>query len=405
MSEGDLLWPEHQHSIENLDMEAVDKRQMLDDEQGVPDTSEANEQSEEGHESQDSQQTTVSRDILCHEEDSSSHGCSSHDGAIEDLVVTFPYTSIEQPWSESPHPAETSGPSSKPESQLLGMPKEVRDIIWKLVMTKTTSIKVCFSMFSEDDPYYDRGYGALRRGYDVGLGFPGWYPVSLLYVCRQTYNEAIPLLYGGNHFVSFNVRGFNGSFVNDPDHGIGRANAALIKKVSFGLPEPVKQDRTNHLPGFLDFMCGTLTGLVHLELSVKFENYYVSPATHDQHLEWSQERRAVLLTAAHLTQRHPNLKKAVWCSTSGGSLATFWHGTKMLVRFAVFLLRAGQNGNIARPNSKLDIEARTIVTDDIVLDCPKIRDTAWDDLLNKQATDFALDKDAKASEPPAHVNV
>jgi hypothetical protein len=202
------------------------------------------------------------------------------------------------------------------------------------------------------------GTAHFERGYDVGLGFPGWYPVSLLCVCRQTYNEAIPFLYGANHFVSF-----NGSFVNDPDHGIGRANAALIKRVSFGLPEPVKQDRTNHLLGFLDFMCGTLTGLVHLELSVKFENYYVSPATHDQHLEWSQERRALLLAAARLTQRHPNLKKAVWCSTSGGSLATFWHGTKMQARFAVFLLPAGQDVNIARPNSRLDIEARTIVTD------------------------------------------
>jgi hypothetical protein len=115
MSERDLMWPEHQHSTEDLDMEAVDKRQLLDDEQDVPDTLEANEQSEEGHESQDSQQTTVSRDTLCHEEDSSSHDYSSHDGAIEDLILTFPYTSIEQSWSESPHPAETSGPSSKPE--------------------------------------------------------------------------------------------------------------------------------------------------------------------------------------------------------------------------------------------------------------------------------------------------
>ncbi|KAK5557050.1 hypothetical protein LTR46_004861 [Exophiala xenobiotica] len=350
MSEGDLMWPEDQHSTENLNMEAVDKSQLLDNEQDVPDTSEANEQSEEGHESQGSQQTTVSRDTLCHEEDSSSHGCSSHGGAMEDLVLTFPYTSIEQSWSESPHPAETSGPSSKPELQLLGMPKEVRDIIWKLVVTKMTSIK--------------------------------------------TYNEVIPFLYGEDHFVSFNVRGFNGGFVNDPDHGIGRANAALIKRASFGIPEPVKQDPTNHLSGFLEFMCGTLTGLVHLELSVKFENYYVSPATQDQHLEWSQERRALLLAAAHLTQRHPNLKKAVWCATSGGSLATFWHGTKMQVRFAVFLLPAGQNVNITRPNSRLDIEARTIVTD-----------VTWDDLLNKQATDFALDKNAKASEPPAHVNV
>ncbi|KAK5232964.1 hypothetical protein LTR47_005828 [Exophiala xenobiotica] len=379
MSEGDLMWPEDQHSTENLNMEAVDKSQLLDNEQDVPDTLEANEQSEEGHESQDSQQTTVSRDTLCHEEDSSSHGRSSHGGAMEDLVLTFPYTSIEQSWSESPHPAETSGPSSKPELQLLGMPKEVRDIIWKLVVTKMTSIKVCFSMLSEDDPDYDRGYGTLRKGYGVGLTFPGRYPMSLLYVCHQTYNEVIPFLYGENHFVSFNVRGFNGGFVNDPDHGIGRANAALIKRASFGL--------------------------VHLELSVKFENYYVSPATQDQHIEWSQERRALLLAAAHLTQRHPNLKKAVWCATSGGALATFWHGTKMQVRFAVFLLPAGQNVNITRPNSRLDIEARTIVTDDIVLDCPNIRGTAWDDLLNKQATDFALDKDAKASEPPAHVNV
>jgi hypothetical protein len=47
MSEGDLMWPEHQHSTENLDMEAVDKSQLLDNAQNVPDTSEANEQSEE----------------------------------------------------------------------------------------------------------------------------------------------------------------------------------------------------------------------------------------------------------------------------------------------------------------------------------------------------------------------
>ncbi len=367
MSESDLLLPEHQHSTVELDIKAAYKRQSLDDAQDVAVVSGANQQDEEDHESQDNQQTMVLAEALYRDQGSNSQGCSSHDGAFEDLIVTFDSTSIEQPWYRSPHPAEASGPSTKDELQLLGMPKEVRDIIWKLVMTKMTSVKVCFSMFSENDSYYDRGYGALRKGSVAGLTFPGKCPMSLLYVCRQTFNEAIPFLYGENHFVNFNVRGFNGCFVNDPDHGIGRANAALIKRVSLGIPEPVKQDRTNHLPGFLDFICSTLTGLVHLELSVKFESYNESPATHDQHLEWCEERRALLLTAAHLTQRHSNLKKAVWCSTSGGSLVTFWHGTKMQVRLAVFLLPAGQSVNIARPNSTLDIEAIPIVTDVSVL--------------------------------------
>ena len=215
-------------------------------------------------------------------------------------------------------------------------------------------------MLAGSDEDYNRGYGPLRRGVFVGLGMGGRNPVALLYVCRKIYQEARPYLYGANRFVSFNVRGFQHCFVNDPDHGIGQANAAMIKKVSFGIPEPVKQDPASHLPGFVEFMSNTLMGVEEAELSIKYESYYVNPPTSGQRSCWSQERRSLLHTVACLAESHPKLTRAIWCSSSGGSMQTFWHGTKMIVRFAIHMVPAGKD--LMRPGvgEVLDIGGRKV---------------------------------------------
>ncbi|KAK4947538.1 hypothetical protein LTR10_013483 [Elasticomyces elasticus] len=334
----------------------------------------------------------VSDNSLSADEDDVTYSVDAGDDEMNEVINAFGFAPrVGHALSSGPHPAEISGPSMNPDLQLLNIPVEVRRLIWQYSMTKIWGdVRVSFTMLAGDDKDYDQGYGELRKGMSVGLALGRNNPVALLYVSRKVYQEAVPCLYGENRFVSFNVRGFQHRFINDPEYGIGPTHAAMIKKVSFGIPEPVKQDPGEYLQGFVDFMSNSLAGLEHAELSVKYESYYVDPPSSNQRVCWSQERRALLHTVAWLAKSHPKLTQAVWCSTSGGCLETFWHGTKMVVRFAVYIVPAGKDLNGSGVNQVLDVDGKKVHTKDIVLDCAKIRETSWDDLFDLGPADFEL---------------
>ncbi|KAI1613236.1 hypothetical protein EDD36DRAFT_259159 [Exophiala viscosa] len=395
---------EHQWSSSwDAEYDGVDDHQAFHDVPEDNSVADVDSVSEEGdyNNSEYSWNSAASHDASIRDggDDVSSSVGSSRDEVVETVDNPESNLSYERVLSLNRHPAEISGPSENPDLQLLSLPIEVRRPIWQYAMTKLWGdVRVSFLMLAGADEDYNRGYGPLRKGLSVGLALGRRNPVALLYVCRKIYQEAVPHLYGENRFVSFNVRGFQHCFVNDSDYGIGGANAAMIKKVSFGVPEPVKQDPANNLQGFVDFMSNTLMGVEEAELSIKYESYYVDPPTSGQRSSWSQERRSLLHTVACLAESHPKLKKAIWCSSSGGSMQTFWHGTKMIVRFAVHMVPVGKDLMCSSVGEVLNISGKNIQGRSVVLDCEKLRKTSWDDLLDKVPTEFELVEDAESFE-------
>ena len=176
---------------------------------------------------------------------------------------------------------------------------------------------ISFSLLKKVDKKYSRGYGYPKKGLAHGMAIGPKGCVAILRVCRQIFEESFPALYQHNVFRTYNVRGFDGSFINNPKRGIGKDKAAMIKHVTFGVPEPVKFDPQNHLGEFLDFVCGDLKGLDSMTLRVRFRTLMPDPVAWTDH-DWPDERRGMLNTAAWVTKRHPTLKKATWLAHSGG---------------------------------------------------------------------------------------
>lgn len=142
--------------------------------------------------------------------------------------------------------------------------------------------------------------------------------------------------------MSFNIRGLQQLFVNDPLHGIGRTNARMIQRVCLGVPKLLKEEpaMSVHLPAFLDFTCNTLTGLRHAQLMIKYEVQPRTPATPVHRRLWRLERRGLLNAVAWLTKSHSTLKRAVWSASSYGNVITCPRYASCVVTFTVDITTA-----------------------------------------------------------------
>ena len=285
----------------------------------------------------------------------------------------------------------------------MGIPPEIRRLIYKVILTRRHgSLWVSFSYGN-----FARGYGTLFRDHRLtvcdwvfgpnnnGVWVYQGRPTSILRVCKQAYEEAREVLYQENHFLTHNVRGFWQSFVNDPMFGIGGVNASLIRNATFGVPYLVKENCFPHVANFIDFVCNEMTGLKYLRLTVKEE--IVSHSASWISSVFAQETRAILNATALVTKSHPHLKKAIWSAESGGR--RYYDGSGYVLEYWVDLFEGGKS-KLQTLNTKLDEQGNEMVTKDIILNCVEVRSTAWDDLEDRRAQDFALPDDAEFSERP-----
>ena len=185
------------------------------------------------------------------------------------------------------------------------------------VLVKSADVFLSFTMTKKTDPRHTRGYGFPKKGFKNGLAIGEDATIGVLLTCKKMYTEAVQVLYSQNCFVTHNVRGFSSSFIGHFRYGIGGVNAAMIKNVSFGVPEQVKWDPDNHLGDFLDIVCNTLPNLNQLTLTTRFHTAMPDPVAFVQY-DWPVQR-AMLRTAAWITKKHPVLKNAIWRAWSGGN--------------------------------------------------------------------------------------
>ena len=249
--------------------------------------------------------------------------------------------------------AARSRPSDDPSLQLMGIPPEIRDDIYRLLLVSHSRIIVSFVV----KPY---PHLSLKRNRHIRIG--GKNAVSVLRVCKLAYLEATKVLYSRNTFYSFDVRDFRSCFIQHVHTGIGLVNAALIRKADFAIPVRVKHFPDVHLKAFASDFCKNLKGLRQLTLSAGEEIHWFTderrpPASSQQLISQrcGQERRILLLAVAWITKRHPVLKKAIWKADNGGSISLLLGRCRCYaIRYSVTIVAERRHGSLGTTVKTLD---------------------------------------------------
>ncbi|KAK4937401.1 hypothetical protein LTR10_021938 [Elasticomyces elasticus] len=297
----------------------------------------------------------------------------------------------------------------------MGMPREIRDNIYRLLFVKKGTILVRFSkaMYTGgDSPMWncDNSNPAMKVGPK--------HITSILRANKQTKEEGTDILYGENLFESYHIRAFDTVFVKYPRYGIGQVNAGKIKSARFGVPLGTliwspKEDSTDSelVLGFLcDILCATLKGLQHLTLKTKIIRAKPTTLERGKMVKDSQKVniRALLVSAARATKFHPCLRKAIWRRWSGGYIAKGrWidytesvEVEDLVGEFFVDLVVEGLAPALdGRTVTKKDAYARNFKSKDMVINSQLVRRTAWLDPEGwLDVHRFGLSKDVSSSE-------
>ncbi|KAI1611902.1 hypothetical protein EDD36DRAFT_269432 [Exophiala viscosa] len=344
------------------------------------------------------------------------------------------------------HRAEMSGPSSNPDLQLMGMPKEIRMAILRHLLLEEGAIDMGFSSIGgrADAPY---SYAAVPRyrpkppdpwapgSHQSTKGGPR-HVTNILCINKRTLQEATEVLYGTNLFRLFKESAFKWSRKKDNYYGIGAANAAKVKFACFEYP----------INNFSDVEASNRLSLVLQPTNpdTEFENYFDSTTLHGTLCERLVNLQKVTLTtrvvrdrpksradgaaverahmyhirpfflvAARLTKFHPTLRKAVWRRWSGSRLTT--HDTydfdpagdeisgkdpgNIIGEFHIDIVPEGlaaiSNGSVSKKNARCE----DIESEDMVINTTLVRQTAWRDIEAwSNIHRFALSRTATSSE-------
>ncbi|KAI1623241.1 hypothetical protein EDD37DRAFT_463504 [Exophiala viscosa] len=293
----------------------------------------------------------------------------------------------------------------------MGMPREIRDTIYKLLLVKEDSILVQF----------DRSHGYIRRNHETGhedsdysiVDFTAMtvgpkHITSILRANKQFMEEGTDILYGENLFESYHIRAFDDVFVKNSEYGIGRKNAAKIKSARFGVPQNIIVYDLGH-DDILDFLCKVLKNLQHLTLTTRWISE--KPTSRDDgewvKLDQGPNIRALLTAAARVTKFHPGLRKAIWRQWSGGYFSKGWRYDdysesqvdELVGAFFVDLVVEGLAPVLKGSTTKKDPYGEDFQSRDMVLNSQLVRSIArydkegWRDLQR-----FGLRNDVKTSE-------
>ncbi|KAJ9609107.1 hypothetical protein H2200_006878 [Cladophialophora chaetospira] len=329
--------------------------------------------------------------------------------AVKDTISTQLAAIFIHQTPTTPHPAELSGASTDPIKQLMGLPLELRNKIYKLLLVKEDWVGVVISHSQYGPPVL----ADYCDNYRVGPK----HTTSILRVSQQAHSEGTDILYGVNkfschHFMGFITAFLEGNAITGGRHGIGEANAAKIKRTMFELPVKVvfNQDGDDHTLGeFLDSICRKLPALQSLCLTTT-ESYKDVPKNFEEglSLEWIQHTHVgpLLKTAARVTQYHPLLRKAIWSRWNGfvGCMGgdRRWPTPKLAGQWVVDIVREGPlpvlKGETMARMSPFNTEFQGV---DWVIDCLRVRRTSLEDTVawyKAWKGHFALPNDATSSE-------
>ena len=325
--------------------------------------------------------------------------------------------------------------SDDPKKRFTGLPREIRDMIYELLLVKSSAIIVPFGpgdldhdtalMIPEHDLIHPQG--------NVAVGLQ--HVTSIIRVNKQLEDEATYMLYAKNVYNFYFDPSFNRAFFksrpaeHSHDTGIGRINAAKIKTATFAIPNGIiygmsfARDHTQ----VLDLICGRLTGLRKLELT----SLHLCPKpdpTKSQFLldclnvkiEQCHHVRALLKTAARITKYHPTLRRSIWHRWSGSqTLPRYFPDDRLSLygQWYIHLVPDGPSPALHGNGIKQDcfghdftskVSRRSISTpsfhtynsvQDFVINSLKTRQTCWTDLSTfSKLSNFKMDGAPSSSE-------
>ena len=216
----------------------------------------------------------------------------------------------------------------------MGIPRELRNKIYKMLLVKKDAVHIQFPKYRFHGIHWRGTPGKVKRMAGGPLHIGPKYTTSILTVNKQAAAEGTDILYGYNKFTSDDATAVATVFVNGKkddwtgDTGIGRVNAAKIKRAMFEIPTTIINEFIHNLAEapthgeFLDFVCQQLSGLQNLELKTTMTEEV--PQSFETALSVESQQKlyivSLLKTVARVTKYHPNLRKAIWSRWSGYGL-------------------------------------------------------------------------------------
>ncbi|KAJ9608236.1 hypothetical protein H2200_007224 [Cladophialophora chaetospira] len=286
------------------------------------------------------------------------------------------------------HPAELSGPSKDPRLQLMELPAEVRNQIFRLVMISQHKIRLDSS-------------GRFRP-----VASPPEIAPALLGVCRQAYHETRSMLYQENKWLITHMQAFaelfieavEPPFVEQIPDTLGENRAMLLRDLVIWPGLRDDEHSYPHEPKLqiqqvTRFVFSKLLGLQHLQLV--WLGRFSSGAGRDDSAQFLRE-------AAYITSQHPILKKAIWNRKSGRRPKNPWFDEVLMAIDFVAESRAKPSFELPKCEQLEDDFSRQlegITEKDLILNCLKIRKAAWAEVSLPKLEDFALPGTASSSEP------
>ncbi|KAJ9608232.1 hypothetical protein H2200_007220 [Cladophialophora chaetospira] len=317
-------------------------------------------------------------------------------------------------------PAELSGASQDPKKHLLGIPKEIRDNIfrritllhdqplsiriWKQVTFTKPSHVTAHSFIMEETCKY----GCVMSQHVLFSEVSNHLSDSahLFLTCKQIFEEGRRMFYGDNEFRLDGwprFLGYKCPLIGDfsgttPSSRLATATSALIKDLDCDLRILAGMKGTSLLDSFVVLVCQLLMGLQKLCLRlnlrhISLDGFY----RYDEPSAYPSDRAILLYTAARITHQHPSLRKAIWDARTedweGNSGREFAHA------FRVQIFPERKDKEIFQHETvRLEDPEKEFGSKPIVLDSREIRETPWDELRERPVTAFALPETVTSSE-------
>ena len=316
-----------------------------------------------------------------------------------------------------------SGPSQDSKLLLMGMPREVRDEIFRLVVLSKHDIPVRSWRQCTGDAVLQVSTQrcAMQETWEYGTTIINdhrnddcKHAVNIFRTCKQAYEEARTIFYGENRWLHAQPKDAWSQIFQDlsedvPPSAMAADNAALIKCVTFDLRSllPASGRPTKSLAhSFVSFVCHWLPGLQSLRLTVEIARLPRPCGGNDSFGCVSAGKRVLLYAAACITRGHSMLRKAIWEASSGPrqvparQQGCILYGPTVDYGFYIQIVPTREDKEIfERHEERLDEQGEVFMSTDLILDCHKIRDMPWDELGTQRMVEFSLPQTATSSEP------
>ncbi|KAJ9607051.1 hypothetical protein H2200_008123 [Cladophialophora chaetospira] len=205
-------------------------------------------------------------------------------------------------------PTDTPTLTLRPGMQLMDLPAEIRDRIFRFVLPVGRFIQF------DRRVHIPQGSDGVRLSHKVqclnqqDIFSEPSNRLALLRICKQAYREGRPILYWHNKWFANHVRPFEDFLLPFPNPGTGLADpGALFKDISLWITE-----NSDVYPA-MKFVCYNMPALRHFQMTVTYKelrNYQLKQHSIGDRL---------LKGAGQFTRCHPILRKVVWNKKSGRS--------------------------------------------------------------------------------------